>query len=810
MVSLEQAFATLIQAAGPLGTERVPVVRAAGRVAAVDVTAPGPVPAAPRVMMDGYACRAADLAEAGPGRPVRLRLTGRRWAGSAREAADAAAAGGTGGVGPREAWQVSTGALLPPGADVVVPTERARRVRDAAGEWVEVAVPLPVGRHVAPPGEDVLAGQRLVAAGDRITPRRAGLLAAAGIGWVTVWRRPRVLLLATGDELVPAGRGSPGTDPAAVPNSNALTLAAAIASLGLEVEAGGIVPDEPAALAAVLRRAAASGADVVITTGGVSVGPRDRVARTWLDLGARRLLGRIDVKPGGPFFAGRLGPVWVLGLPGSPASCLAAFEVLVRPFLLRLAGQRAIVRPAVRARLAAPWPKAGDRPRLIWARLDRAGGAVEPLVPSMGRLEAVARSDALLYHPGRGAPPRPGEAVWALDLEASEDRAWPDWFAPPAVPAGWAREGAAVPRSRAMGGGGPDRPGGDGGPDPGEAARSQPGGTAGPGTAGPGEERLGQPGAGAQPGPADAGRPPALRTGAPRPGPPVVAVTGRSGSGKTQAAAGLIAQLARQGVRVLAVKHAAHGFDLDRRGSDSQRLAEAGAVAVALIGPEESALRLLRPAGDADGGWGPDPAEPVPARVRPAGAGPPPPANTGSARDGGTAGDDGEAAEGMAHPRAGAARPPASGLNPAVPAPGCPHPGDAGASQPGAPGSGAGTGGIAWTGWVDRLVDACQHLLGARPDLVLVEGGAGAGWPEVVVGEAKVPPRGEVVARLRPGFGPRELEAAAAALARWLAAGSGGGGGSRGAEPFREGPRGGCGEGGADRAPRPTAPAPKP
>ncbi|QIA27365.1 hypothetical protein DYI95_007310 [Thermaerobacter sp. PB12/4term] len=673
MIPLDQAFAILLNAAVPVPGEQVPVVRAAGRIAAEPVKAPWPVPVAPRVMMDGFACRATDLAGAAPGRPARMRLAGRRWAGvdagpgpgpaGSGEGAGDEPAGPVAGqeVGAGQAWQVSTGALLPRGADVVVPIEQACR----AGEFVEVATWLPAGRHVAPPGEDVLPGQLLVAEGERITPRLAGLLAAAGVGWVKVRRRPRVLLFATGDELVPAGRWSPPAQPAAVPNSNLLTLAAALESLGFLVEAAGILPDEPAALRAALERAVAAGADVVITTGGVSVGPRDRVARAWLDLGCRRVLGRIDLKPGGPFFAGRLGPVWAVGLPGSPAACLAVFEVLVRPFLLRLAGQRAIARPVVGVQLAGPWPRGSDRTRVLWARLDRAAETVEPLVPARGRLVGVGQANALLYRRAGQPVPEPGNWVEALDLEAPEDRCWPDWFLA-------SRDHRARPASA----GGRDHrawPGSAGGRDRPQALAPAAGPVA-----------------------------PAL--------PPVVAVTGRSGSGKTQAAAGLIALLAARGLRVLAVKHAAHGFALDVPGSDSQRLAEAGAAAVALVGPGEAALRLLGLEGTGPG-----------CTV------------TGPDVEAGPAGGAGQ------------------------PAPGTATPGGPAGAAPG------------WTRWIARLVAAYRQLAGELPDLVLVEGGAGAGWPEIVTGDPKTEPAGEVITRLPPGFGSAELVAAAAALERWLA-----------------------------------------
>ena len=528
---------------------------AAGRVAAVTLRAGSDVPGFDRVMMDGFACRAADIATATPTRPVTLRVTGSLAAGHVPQ----------GGPEPGEAWEVATGAALPPGADVVVPVEETRR----HGTVVRVLRALPAGRHVAPRGEDVAAGAVLVEEGDVITPAAVQALVAAGVIVVPVRRRPRVLLLSTGDELRPVP-AVPVAGPRRAPfapdeataidlplpapfvyNSNAVALAAALGEMGLEVEEGGVVPDDPDALRLAFATALEADADVILTTGGVSVGTRDRVPHTWRELRVRRLLGRLDVKPGGPFFAARARGKWILGLSGSPAACWATFQVLVRPFLLRLAGRSLTVRPVVDVVLAEPFPKASGRPRLLWARLGGDGPPYRARVVTGagGRLTGIADSTGLLWIPA-GTPPLPaGARLRALRLDWPEDRDDLD-----------------------------DLLAGADGP---ESCKPRP-------PAPPAQDRASFP---------DRSLP-----RAPFPGdlPPAVAVVGLSGSGKTHVIAGLIRRLRARGLRPVAIKHAAHGFDLDRPGTDSQRLAEAGAAAVWLVGPGEGAARLQVPDGADD------------------------------------------------------------------------------------------------------------------------------------------------------------------------------------------------------------------
>lgn len=499
VLALDDALARLLAAARPLPAEEVPLDRAAGRSAAVDVWAPESLPRLAHAAMDGFACRTADVAAARPDRPVRLRVTGSARAGQPPGK----------GPGPGEAWSIVTGAPLPAGADRVIPLEHARR----DGRGGILVTELGTRDHVVRPGETLAAGAPLLAAGRPVTAHALAGLAAAGIDRVWVHRRPRVALLATGDEVVAVGAAGV-LPPGKIFNATGPALAADLRRAGYAVEERGIAGDDPGALRDALRAALASGCDVVVTTGGVSVGARDRVHRTWLDLGVRRVAGRVDLKPGGPFFAGLAGDVWVVALPGSPTAALAAHHLLLRPLLARLSGLALPVRPVRPVRLAAAVAAAGFRTRVLWARVEfRGPGGLEayPLAPHPdGALAGLAGADALLLLPA-GTPPLPAGALapaLLLDLpEAQEDLAC---------------------------------------------------------------------------------RPPL---------PLVVGLVGASGSGKTLVAEGLARRLSAAGLMVAAVKHAAHGFDLDRPGSDSTRLAEGGAGVVVLAGPAETALRVPLPGG---------------------------------------------------------------------------------------------------------------------------------------------------------------------------------------------------------------------
>ena len=495
----------MLAATAPLPAETVPLREAHGRVAAEDVRAPAPVPHFARPAMDGYVCHDADVRDASPGGPAILRITGAVRMGEAPGD----------GPGRGEAWTITTGAPMPGRGDRVLPVETVRR----AGDQLRVDRPPGEKTHVATPGETIREGAPLVAAGEVVAPAIAGALAACGIGTLRVHRRPRVALIATGDELVDVAEEAAALPPGRVFNSNATALAGFLRAAGCEVDYRGIVRDVAEEMRAAFA-ALGDGHDVVLSTGGVSIGRYDVVHRTWLDLGAQRIVGRVDLKPGGPFFAGRLSGSWALGLSGTPVACLAAFHLLARPFLLRLAGRRRVVRPQANVTLAVGFTRATDRMRALWARVDAApaGRPTAELLSggAVGDLALLLPANALILIPP-GTPPLPaGSRATALLLDRDEDR-----------------------------------------------------------------DRL---------------------TVAPAwPGPLVIGIVGESEGGKTTVIADLIRQLAEDGIRAAGVKHAAHGFDLDRAGSDSARIADAGAAVVVLAGPRETVVRIAAPVRHADG-----------------------------------------------------------------------------------------------------------------------------------------------------------------------------------------------------------------
>ncbi len=495
-MELNRALDLLLAEASPVPAERAPVREATGRVAAEDVAARAPVPHFSRAAMDGYVCHDDDLRDASAERPVLLRVSG------------AVRMGGPPGPGPArgEAWSITTGGPMPARGDRVLPIEAVRP--QGAAIRVDHA---PAGRrHIAEPGEDIRSGALLVASGTVITPETAAALAAAGVQAVAVRRRLRVGVVATGTELEEAGPDAAVLAPGRVINSNSIALCGALAGLGCDVLYRGVVPDDPDALRAALAGALARD-DVVVSTGGVSVGRYDAVHRTWLDLGARRIVGRVDLKPGGPFFAARLDDRWALGLSGTPVACFAAYHLLGRPAVLRLAGRRDAVRPVRMVTLTTPVPRAADRQRALWGKV-RESADGEPEIAILdgsraGNYAAILDANALaLLAPG--TPPLPAASrVPALLLDRPETA-----------------NTLAVPRSE--------------------------------------------------------------------PAPLVIGVVGESGSGKTAVLSGVLRRLRAWGITAAAVKHAAHGFAADRPGSDSARLWDAGPGLVAVVGPEETMLRI--------------------------------------------------------------------------------------------------------------------------------------------------------------------------------------------------------------------------
>jgi molybdopterin molybdotransferase len=369
-----------------VGRESVPVEQAAGRVLAAPLVAPENLPAFPRALMDGYAVRSADLAGASDAAPARLDVVGAVLAGERPEQALEAG----------EAIAVPTGGHLPPGADAVVMIEHVVAEEDR----VVIRRSVERGRHVIAPGEDLPRGAEVLAPGRRLRPADLAPFAALGVREVVVYRRPRVAVLSTGAEICPpAVTPTPGK----VRDVNQLVLAAAASAAGCQVEPAGIAEDDPAALARVIAELALRH-DVVLVSGGSSVGGRDHTAEVFDQLGPPGVLFHgINVRPGRPTLVGQAGGALLVGLPGVPTSAIIIFEVFVRPALWALGGE--IGRdpwPARReARLASAYTSAPGREDYVRVRLADREGAVwaEPLPGGSAMLSNVLGADGLVIVP---------------------------------------------------------------------------------------------------------------------------------------------------------------------------------------------------------------------------------------------------------------------------------------------------------------------------------------------------------------------------------------------------------------------------
>ena len=350
MIPVEEALARILEEIPVLGSERIGLPDADGRVLSEAVVAPRDVPPWDNSSMDGYALRSAETGVASRGRPLRLRILGEVPAG--RLVTEPLAAAG--------AYRILTGAPLPPGADAVIPQE------EVAVEAGELLVPRPVaaGENVRPRGEDVRAGETVLPAGTVLRPPAVGLLAALGRALVQVHQRPTVAVLSTGDELVDIHE-TPG--PGKIINSNTYALAAQVREAGGVPLSLGIARDSREEIEE--RLTWGLRADVIVSSAGVSVGDRDLVKEVLTKLGAELYFWQVAMRPGKPLTFGSLGGRPVFGLPGNPVSSMVTFELFVRPALLKMGGHRRLFRPRVRARAAEPIPNPGRRRGYLRVRL---------------------------------------------------------------------------------------------------------------------------------------------------------------------------------------------------------------------------------------------------------------------------------------------------------------------------------------------------------------------------------------------------------------------------------------------------------
>lgn len=389
MIDFATAQARVLALGDAVAVETVALASAAGRWAAADIVARRTQPACALSSMDGYAVRFADMP--GPWQVI---------------GTSAAGAGFTGAVGAGQAVRIFTGAAVPEHADTVLVQEDA--TRDGAHLTLSGEGPGGRGASIRAAGSDFTVEQVLLAAGARLMPAAIALAAAGGHGTLTVRRRLRIALLATGDELVAAGGPCPDDR---LPDANTPMLAAFLGDLPVDIVDLGIVLDDRTALAAAIDRA--RDVDILVTSGGASVGDYDLVRPALLAAGAVLDFWKVAMRPGKPLMAGRLGNGVVLGLPGNPVSAFVTATLFLRPLVAQLLGARDPLPSRVSAIVAAPLPEVGARTDFV--RANWALGKLAPL-PShdSGALLPLANAEALIVRPASSQAVAAGAVVEAI------------------------------------------------------------------------------------------------------------------------------------------------------------------------------------------------------------------------------------------------------------------------------------------------------------------------------------------------------------------------------------------------------------
>ena len=412
MLSVEEALERILSEFHPLEPERVPILEALGRVLAEDVYAGEDIPPYANSSMDGYAVRAADTACASRQAPRRLRVIADLAAGYVSETE----------VVPGTAIRIMTGAPIPPGADAIVRVEDTQ----AQGEWVDVFVEVPAGLYIRPAGEDVQQGELVLQRGMIVRPPEIGMLATLGHQEVLVYRRPRVAILATGDEVVEIDAP---LAPGKIRNANSYSNAAQVLQCGGIPIMLGIARDRVQELTDKIRAGLAQGVDLFLTSGGVSVGDFD-VVKDVLAAQGEINFWRVRMKPGKPLAFGCLSPlphregqgegVPLLGLPGNPVSVMVAFEMFVRPAILKMLGMTALARPTVEAVLMDGVNDKDERRHYLRARVEQQEGEYRAYLTGeqgSGILSSMVKANALVVIPEEWTCAPVGARVQAMLLD---------------------------------------------------------------------------------------------------------------------------------------------------------------------------------------------------------------------------------------------------------------------------------------------------------------------------------------------------------------------------------------------------------
>lgn len=405
MISVEEALERILSEIHPLPTTHIPLAEALGLVLAEDVVAQEDMPPFANSAMDGFALRSQD-SQPHAGQPPRLRVTGGVAAGYI---ADHAVQEGT-------AQRIMTGAPVPPGADAVIQIELTH-YDGPASTWVEVLQPVAPGNNVRPAGEDIRRGQTVLRRNTEIGPWEIGVLATLGLALVPVIRRPQVAILGTGDEVVDVDQP---LAPGKIRNSNSYLLEAAVRRAGAQPIRLGVARDTVESLREKFSQAMNN--DLIITSGGVSVGDFDLVKNIMAEQGQINFW-RIDMRPGKPVAFGHIGSLPLLGLPGNPVSAAVTFELFGRPVLRKMLGHTRLQRPQIEVIVEDGVRERATRRHYVRAHVEwHTGHFVARTTGNQGSniMTSLLSANALLIIPPGGAEVKPGETAQALMLD------WPE------------------------------------------------------------------------------------------------------------------------------------------------------------------------------------------------------------------------------------------------------------------------------------------------------------------------------------------------------------------------------------------------
>ena len=404
LTPLQDAQKIVLDAAHPLGLEKIGLLEVLGRVLGEDIVAARDNPPWDNSAMDGFAVRYDDIKqEHAIGKAVTLKVIEDVPAGKMA----------TKTVGPGQAIRIMTGAPVPKGADTVLKVEDTEHAPDS----VKVFKPEPRGSNIRPQGEDVKKGERIIAKGTQIRPGEAGMLAILAKSFVFVYQRPRVAILSTGDELADLDERFSEEK---IINSNSWGIAAAVQEAGGVPFLLGIAKDNPAALKEKIMHGL--NADILVLSGGVSMGDYDFTKAVFQDLGAEMHFWKLAIRPGQPLAFGKIQGRLAFGLPGNPVSSMVTFEQLVRPAMLKMSGQRSYGRPVVQAEFQEKFSKRTDRRHFLRGILTREGGVFKVRTTGdqgSGILTSMVKANCLIDIPQEVEKLAPGDTVTVQILSAN-------------------------------------------------------------------------------------------------------------------------------------------------------------------------------------------------------------------------------------------------------------------------------------------------------------------------------------------------------------------------------------------------------